>query len=85
MSCYHIPFAQYVEVDLNKKSCSGPKTTTGWKVIPYRFKITINENPRKSGMYYEFSKEVFFRLTTFFSVTKKFCACNNFCLVFYVL
>ena len=32
---------QCVEVDLNKKSCSGPKTTTAWMVILYRFKITI--------------------------------------------
>ena len=30
-------------------------------------------------------KEVFFRLTTFFSGTKKFCSRNNFCSVFYVL
>ena len=30
-------------------------------------------------------KEVFFRLTTFFSGTKKFCPRNNFCSVFYVL
>ena len=26
--------SQYVEADLDKKSCSGPKTTAGWKVIP---------------------------------------------------
>ena len=25
--------SQYVEPDLNKKSCSSPKTTTGWKVF----------------------------------------------------
>ena len=30
-------------------------------------------------------KEVFFRLTTFFSGTKNFCSRNNFCSVFYVL
>ena len=48
--------SQYVEADLNKKSCSGPKTTTAWKVTQYRFKITLNWNPRKSGMYWEFSK-----------------------------
>ena len=30
-------------------------------------------------------KEVFFRLTTFFSGTKNFCPRNNFCSVFYVL
>ena len=47
---------QYVEVDLNKKSYSGSKTTTAWKVIPCRLKINHNWNPRKSGMYCEFSK-----------------------------
>ena len=30
-------------------------------------------------------EEVFFRLTTFFSGTKKICPRNNFCSVFYVL
>ena len=48
--------SQYVEADLNKKSCSSPKITTAWKSILYRSKITLYWNPRKSGMYYEFSK-----------------------------
>ena len=34
--------SQYVEADLNKKFCSSLKTTTAWKGIPYKFKITIN-------------------------------------------
>ena len=61
--------SQYVEADLNKKSCSSLKTTTAWKGIPYRFKITINQNPRKSDMYCEFSKEakkIFWMIQTFF-------------------
>ena len=32
----------------------------------------------------KFRKEFFFRLTTFFSGTKRFCLRNNFCSVFYV-
>ena len=48
--------SQYVEAGLNKRSCSGLKKTTAWKSIPCRFKIIIFWNPRKSGMYYEFSK-----------------------------
>ena len=39
-----------------QKSCSGPKISTAWKNILYRSKITLYWNPRKSGMYYEFSK-----------------------------
>ena len=39
--------AQYVESDLNEHSCSGLKTTTASKGIQYRFKITLNLNPRK--------------------------------------
>ena len=56
---------------LNKKSCLSPKTTAGWKVMPYRSKITLNHNPRKSVMYYEFSKEVFFDQQLFFQEQKK--------------
>ena len=47
-----LPISQYVEADLNKKSYSGPKTTAGWK-DGYPIKV---QNPRKSVMYYEFSK-----------------------------
>ena len=39
--------SQYVESDLNKKSCSGLKTTTASKGIQYMFKITLNLNPKK--------------------------------------
>ena len=50
----------------HKKSCSGSKITEGWKVILLRFKITLNQNPRKSVMYYEFSEEVFLDWHFFF-------------------
>jgi hypothetical protein len=57
-SCWKV--TQCVEVDFNKKSCSDPKTTTAWKGILYRIKITINQILRKSEMKHcEYSKEVF--------------------------
>ena len=42
--------SQYVEADLNKKSCLCPKS------ILYRSKITLYWKPWKLGMYYKFSK-----------------------------
>ena len=44
---YHTPFnaAQCPRVDLNIKSLPGPKTTTAWKLTPYRSKISKNWNP----------------------------------------
>ena len=47
---------QHVEADLNKMSCSGPKTNTVRKNILYRSKIPLYRNPRKLGVYYEFSQ-----------------------------
>ena len=39
---------QYIDSDSNKMLCSGLKTTTAWMGIPYRFKISIHWNTRKS-------------------------------------
>ena len=36
---------QCPRTDLNKRSLPRPKTTTAWKLIPYRSKITKNWNP----------------------------------------
>ena len=71
--------------DLNKKSKARVKID-GF-LYPNIFLIN-NQHSLKSyqlGNIENFSKEVFFRLTNFFSGTKNFCPRNNFCSVFYVL
>ena len=71
--------------NLNKSKGTTPKTSAALKVVPYRTIIQKNWNPPFRTTVKKFSKEVFFRLTFFFSGTKIFCLRNNFCSVFYVL
>ena len=70
---------------LNKRSLPKPTTTTGWKLIPHRSKLSMNWNPLHWDPIIKYVFKVFFRLTIFFSGTKKICPRNNFCSVFNVL
>ena len=77
--------AQCPTMKLNKRSLPKPTTTTGWKLIPHRSKISMNWNPLHWDPIIKYFFKVFFRLTIFFSGTKKVCPRNNFCSVFNVL
>ena len=72
-------------VNLNKSKKGLTSTTIASKYISKRPKICINGNPPFQTSLHKISKVVYFRLTFFFSGTKKFWPRNNFCSVFYVL
>ena len=56
---------------LNKRSLPKPTTTTGWKLIPHRSKISMNWNPLHWDPIIKYFFKVFFRLTIFFFRNKK--------------
>ena len=43
--CVLLTLAQCATMKLNKRSLPKPTTTTGWKLIPHRSKISMNWNP----------------------------------------
>ena len=76
---------QCPRTELSKRFLPKPMTTTGWKGTPSGVKITMDWNPPHWVPLTKNFFKVFFRLTIFFSGTKKFFPRNNFCSVFYVL
>ena len=50
---------QCPRTDLNKKSLPRPKTTTEWKLIPHRSKISKNWNPPHLGPLHRFFNNSF--------------------------
>ena len=63
--------AQCATTKLNKRSLPKPTTTTGWKLIPHRSKISMNWNPLHWDPIMKYFFKVFFRLTIFFFRNKK--------------
>ena len=72
-NCHNIKkaWAQCPTMKLNKRSLPKPTTTTGWKLIPHRSKISMNWNPLHWDPIIKYFFKVFFRLTIFFFRNKK--------------
>jgi hypothetical protein len=66
---YHL--SQCATMNLNKRSLPKPTTTTGWKLIPHRSKISMNWNPLHWDPIIKYFFKVFFRLTIFFFQEQK--------------
>ena len=52
-------FSQCPRTDLNKRSLPRPRTTTAWKLIPHRSKISKNWNPTRWVPLHRFFKNWF--------------------------
>ena len=62
------PSSQRPRTDLNKRSLPRPKTTTAWKLIPHRSKISKNRNPPRWVPLYRFFKNWFLLMRNNFTI-----------------